>query len=351
MNSKSLVQKPEHSPHPAFTLIELLVVIAIIAILVALLLPAVQQAREAARRSACKNNLKQIGLAIHNYHDIHGTFPPGSVPQSGSGNARQRGASWLVRILPQLEQSAAYDQFTFHDTDWSMQHHLDRNWNIVQQLRVPTFNCPSSPLTQIKSDQATTALTQSQLNAPGTISLQLVNYVGIAGSYNRGSDLTSPPEPYRDHTYNSGRYTYNGVIVSINSINPRAIRLRDISDGTSQTLMIGEQSNYHRNRETGASSDYRACTHSGGPWTSGPAINSEWVSNLTSVRLPINSSESGTFGQRLPYAGNTIFNSPHAGGAQFAVGDGSVRLVSESVDFGILTRLCDRADGQVLGDW
>ncbi|MBR9800775.1 DUF1559 domain-containing protein, partial [bacterium] len=99
----------------AFTLIELLVVIAIIAILVALLLPAVQQAREAARRSSCKNNLKQLGLAIHNYHDTHGVFPPGYIDGDGITNGgtgqsggNDNGYSWQAMILPMIEQSALY---------------------------------------------------------------------------------------------------------------------------------------------------------------------------------------------------------------------------------------------------
>ncbi len=333
-----------------FTLIELLVVIAIIAILVALLLPAVQQAQEAARRTQCKNHLKQIGLALHNYLDVYSTLPPGSVPEIGTNDDRQRGASWLVRILPQLDQSAAYDKITFSGTDWSMQHAADRNWAILDRLRVSALNCPSSPLPATKS-QATTAATRSDVGGPTSITLQQVNYVGIAGAYYSGVDGTSFPTPQTIHSYGGGRYSYNGVIVSVNSTFPRAIRLRDLTDGTSQTLMVGEQSNYYTPAGGGASQDYRACGHAGGPWGSGPATGTQWVANLTSVRHPINSGVVGDLGQKLPYAGNTIFTSPHSGGAQFSVADGSVRFISENTDFLILNRLCDRADRQVVGEW
>ncbi|HWL09174.1 MAG TPA: DUF1559 domain-containing protein, partial [Planctomicrobium sp.] len=175
--------------------------------------------------------------------------------------------------------------------------------------------------------------------------------VGIAGSYFSGVDGTSFPTPQTTHSYGGGRYSYNGVIVSVNSTNPRPIRMRDLTDGTSQTLAIGEQSDFYRPSGGGTSQDYRACIHAGGPWGGGPATGTQWVSNLTSVRHPINSGVTGDLGQKLAYGGNTIFCSPHSGGAQFMVADGSVRIVSESIDFGILTRLCDRSDGQVIGEW
>ena len=108
-----------------FTLVELLVVIAIIGILVGLLLPAVQAAREAARRMQCSNNLKQMGLALHNYHDTFNRFPGNTATPQGS---QQLGASWLVKILPQLEQSAAFNQLVWIDTDFSDRTGVNRNW-------------------------------------------------------------------------------------------------------------------------------------------------------------------------------------------------------------------------------
>ena len=121
-----------------FTLIELLVVIAIIAILVALLLPAVQQAREAARRSSCKNNMKQLGLALHNYHDVHSCFPPGSFGNANSSRA----TNWRASILPFIEQGPAYDQINF-ETGSFWGHSGPFSGNVVlQTLRVETYVCP-----------------------------------------------------------------------------------------------------------------------------------------------------------------------------------------------------------------
>jgi len=218
-----------------FTLIELLVVIAIIAILIALLLPAVQEAREAARRTQCRNNLKQIGLAIHNYYETNGTFPPGVVPPDTKG---RRGASWLTRILGYLDENA---NVNYIDTDWTMQsNRINRNWKLMNTLRVETLNCPSSPMPATRK-QNTNAATQA-LGAPNSIEYQLVNYVGISGSYNRGRDLRCCPSPTRWTWY--ARSNYNGVIVSVDDRNKYPILMKDITDGSSNTFCVGEQSSY-----------------------------------------------------------------------------------------------------------
>ena len=140
-------------PRPGFTLVELLVVIAIIGILVALLLPAIQAAREAARRSQCVNNLKQLALAMHNYSDTHRCIPPGVLAQNPFP---YRNGSWLVRIMPHIEQTAAYGQFEFNQTDWTGQDAADRNAWIKAELRVSTFRCPSCtlPRTRVESPRA-----------------------------------------------------------------------------------------------------------------------------------------------------------------------------------------------------
>lgn len=326
-----------------FTLIELLVVIAIIAILVALLLPAVQQAREAARRSSCKNNLKQVGLALHNYHDLFTCFPPGGVAPDSDG---RRGASWLVRILPMMEQSAAYDQITFDDTDWTMQGtRLNRNWAVTNQLRVDSFNCPSSPLPSTRV-QTTNAETQA-LGAPDEIEYQLVNYVGIAGSYDRGSDMNCCPDPSAWTSYY--RSNYNGVLISVDDLSRGPAKMKDLGDGTSNTVMVGEQSDY-RVRLDDVKEDKRACNHDGGPWSAGAGGSAGWWLNMTVIRSAINAKNANN-GQEQPYFRHTLITSPHGGGAQFAFADGSVHFLSENVDFTILTRVSDKADGQPLGQF
>lgn len=157
----------------AFTLVELLVVIAIIGVMVGLLLPAVQAAREAARRMSCSNNMKQVGLALHNYHDTFTLFPHNA--HAFGNNNTGCGASWLVRLLPYLDQGAAYSQLDFVTaSDWTMQYQSSANAAVVAELRVPGLNCPSSPLPTTRS-QATIA--------NGTVVYQVPNYVAINGSY------------------------------------------------------------------------------------------------------------------------------------------------------------------------
>jgi len=312
-----------------FTLVELLVVITIIGILIALLLPAVQAAREAARRSQCINNLKQISLALHNYHDVNKCFPPGVVPPLN--NQRElRQAGWLVRILPYLEQGAAYGKMTFNGVDWTVQHGAQPNWSIIDQLRVGALNCPSSNMPLQR--------------AQGSHAIQLVNYAGIAGTYVGGADMTTAPTP--NNTMGYGRATFNGVIAFVGAENS-AVGMHSVTDGTSNTFCVGEQSSYYIN-SSGATYDYRACNHDGGAWSCGDGKSSDWWLNVTVVRYPINWNGTQTDAD-AGYKRHTVIRSAHPGGAQLALTDGSVRFVSETVDFTTFIRLCDRADMQPVG--
>lgn len=337
-----------HRSRTGFTLVELLVVITIIGILIALLLPAVQAAREAARRAQCTNNLKQIGLALHNYHDSYRTFPPSVLPyQPYAPNYRQ--ASWLTRILPYVEQNAAYSQITFVDTDWTMQsNRINRNWAVTHALRVNGFECPSASMPTTRN-QGTNSATQA-LGAPGTITYQLVNYVAIGGTYLRGSDMTTQPTP--NQAAYGGYSTYNGVLVSVDGLQPNPITIAAIKDGTSNTAFVGEQSSFQIN-STGAQADRRACNHDGGPWSNGAGTQGDWWLNVSIVRYPINYNGTGWVGTGFenPWYRHTVIRSDHPGGAQLAISDGSVRFVSETVDFTIFTRLCDRDDRQPLGQF
>ncbi len=329
---------PRPKSKRGFTLIELLVVIAIIAILVALLLPAVQQVREAARKSQCQNHLHNMAIAMHSYEGTFGCWPVGVVPEAP---ANYRGASWMVRLLPFVEQKPAFDQMTFDGTDWSNQNNIaNHNWQVLSELRVAMYNCPSSPLSPIRV-QNMTAATQA-LGAPATVPIQLVNYVGISGSYNRGSDLNCCPEPSAWTGYY--RSNYNGVIVSVDSLSPNPVRMASISDGTSNTVCVGEQGDKYQN------ADLRACNHDGGPWTAGQGGSSGWWLNVTVVRNPINYKGASQGGERAYYR-HTVLNSTHPGGAQMALSDGVVRFFSENLDYSVMTRLCDRADGQPTGSF
>ena len=328
-----------------FTLIELLVVIAIIAILIALLLPAVQQAREAARRTQCKNNLKQMGLALHNYHDVHGSFPigvNGSIPNGW-------GVSFWTLLLPYIDQAPLYNQMTFsgQSPGYTGQGTGNTHNGPLVANRVMTFLvCPSSPL-DVVSNTGGHNSTRSQ-------------YVGIAGAVN--DDLTVNPNGFTNSTatqqYNSdnccscptqGIHARGGVLLPIKNV-----KFRDIVDGTSNTLAISEQSDYATNA---AGADVRINNHHG--WMMGTEGLSQTTSrrrfNLTTIRYPPNAvKENG--GSALPGvcnndgANNGIF-SPHDGGVQALLADGSSRFISENLDMSTLKRLATRNDKQVIGEF
>ncbi len=342
-----MTQADTRRPRPGFTLVELLVVIAIIGILVALLLPAIQAAREAARRSQCVNNLKQLALAMHNYSDTHRCIPPGVLAQKPFP---YRNGSWLVRIMPHIEQTAAYGQFEFNQTDWTGQDAADRNAWIKAELRVSTFRCPSCtlPRTRAESPRADTrALTPT---VPATIDVQIPDYVGIAGTYYNQADMSSAPTPNAAASY-GGRSTFNGVLASVGgNVLRDALTFADIVDGLSNTACIAEESSPYINPSTGAVTDCRAGNWAGGAWSSGPGGDSDWWHNVTIVAYPIN--WNGPAANNCPgYQRHTIIRSEHAGGAQMALSDGAVRFVSDAIDPRTATRLCDRGDREPVGQY
>ncbi|HBJ36249.1 MAG TPA: prepilin-type cleavage/methylation domain-containing protein [Planctomycetaceae bacterium] len=320
----------------AFTLVELLVVIAIIGVMVGLLLPAVQAAREAARRMQCSNNLKQVSLALHNYHSAYNKLPYSSSPQSGAVGTRQRGASWLVRIFPYIEQNAAYDQLIFAG-DFTMQDGPipAQNFAVLNNLLVPGLECPSSPLPKTQSHAT---------NANGTVTLQMINYVGIAGSFWRGGSTNVVSTDPQAAIY--GTAVHNGMLVP-QAPNSRAASFASSTDGTSNTMVASEQSGFFFDA-AGNKIDRRSNGWRGGPWGNGAGAN-DWTQNVTTIRYPI-----GTFGgtgNSNPYDVNVALNSSHPGGLNATLADGSVRFLSESIDFAIMTALADRADGTVLPEF
>jgi len=277
-----------------FTLVELLVVIAIIGVLIALLLPAVQQAREAARRMQCNNHLKQLGLAFHNYHDTFGNFPPGWI-DNDQNNESEWG--WSVMILPFMEQRALYD--TLNPAEERLYTVLgsgtNNQLNALQQP-LETYRCPSDTAPDtIPYDESGTSRQFDSDTTPSNFDVPSSNYIANMGVCRRGRDSKNTGVAYG----NSG------------------LGFRDITDGSSNTLLLGE-----RAYKIGQTYTW-AATWIGTRNTDGSGTRGTFY-NTGIVLFPININNNN---------GRYSFSSNHPGGANFARCDGSVSFLSETIDF------------------
>ncbi|MDO5552218.1 MAG: DUF1559 domain-containing protein [Planctomycetia bacterium] len=328
----------------AFTLVELLVVIAIIGILIALLLPAVQAAREAARRMQCTNNMKQIGLAVHNYHDVVGVFPLGA---NINGGLRPGTCNWRFRILPYMEQAAIFDSIDWKKRMSTRTDSVATANDSNQQLfgfMVPGLSCPSAEEDGLTGIPSVTQVLAEY--APG----QRVDYIGISGAY---------PDPLARQTF-TGSYgkMSNHNIFLINE----AKNIAAILDGTSNTCIVGEQSAKVKNTVTGAR-DWLCSNYSGGWWAGFDFPANKSISSLlaagttgaysypigiTTVRYPINQTRTSAAtpaDANYCYSSNTVLNSNHAGGCHMLLGDASVRFFSETMPLLLLQKFCTMDDG------
>jgi len=322
-----------------FTLIELLVVIAIIAILVALLLPAVQQAREAARRSSCKNNLKQIGLALHNYHDTHRVFPPGFVREYGSANANDDSAddeseqgnwAWGAFILPFMEEASIADALQIGPTTCA-EAMADANKSPVLRQPIDSFLCPSDANSGV-SPHRFKDHTGGDHASP---SMALTNYLAVN---------------HQDNT----RRAQTGMFGMDSKV-----QMRDVVDGTSNSLMVGERTYRLRNgaegTDAGNSDNIQGVLNSNAGClycTRGTRENSSKgiCDVLGSAAAPINGPKSVSFGY-LHSVSARSFSSSHKGGAQFILADGSVRFLSENLSQQTYRDLVRIDDGRVIGEF
>lgn len=331
--------RPTRRNSRGFTLIELLVVIAIIAILVALLLPAVQQAREAARRTQCKNNLKQIALAVHNYHDTADMFPPGYIAAPPNQSTR----SLYTMILPYIEQANLYQQ-------------IDSS--------IPMFNGPTGyDAVRQAQNVALAATVIPAFLCPSSIGPTTDDYLYPAGAFGGGF-------PAANCTWKGGRTDYGGTsgirgtfanlaynnnagadregVFVAAGVGGGTSKMRDLTDGTSNTFLMGE-------RTGGVKIFYKSTAAVGLPAILGQTNGGSWSDALVFENWLQGSLYDGT-GNGGPCAmctnmrGNG-FHSFHTGGCQFAMCDGSVRFVSENISQAIFAALVTRKKGEIVGDF
>ncbi len=362
---------PACSARPGFTLVELLVVIAIIGVLVALLLPAVQAAREAARRTECQNNVKQIGLALQNFHDAYGILPPASDRIVTATPSVRWGPGWATHILPFVEQANLYstvDMTPGNDYFYSINF---QNWpgpaaprlpNIakLQDLVVKFFVCPSSPLPKKIEPEDEIGWGQH---------IQAGNYVGVMGAT---ADPLSPLDPSGNSrvcdcasSMAPNQFQHGGYIAGNGVFVPGLrTRLSHITDGTSNTIMIAEQSDWgERPPGIGTGSpvqrlDIRASERMG-IWASvgvstasytpiaGGGCSGNEGGTITTVRHQPGTKKRTSHQDGMgPYGWNSPIQSAHSGGAFTLRCDGSVQFLSYSIERPALNWLCIRDDGQ-----
>lgn len=344
----------------AFTLVELLVVIAIIGVLIALLLPAVQQAREAARRMQCSNNFKQMGIGLHNHHDTYGRFPPGgSIDQKPFGThatGQAYGASWLVYMLPYIEQNTMFDQMRIDGQSAWNGPNATHNCSVVDRAFIETYLCPSSPM----SKEARNAY-------DNTYKVLAPSYVGISGAVNGlipgyTESRTNTPDTGQAGCCSGGTISAGGVLFPNSKIN-----FSNISDGSTNTMVISENSDFLIASD-GSKIDFRSgSTHgfiiswnnSKHPPNLTNGSGDMRTFNMTTLRYPINqkrrpgtgwpaAGDCGNLGICSNSSSNHPLTSAHAGGVMVLMGDGSVRFLSETTSLDIAARMATRDDGQVV---
>ena len=333
----------------AFTLVELLVVIAIIGILVALLLPAVQASREASRRSSCQNNLKNLGVALQNYHDAHLVFPSnsqwwgpfkttitcGGVTTVIEVKEKDLQGSMLLKLMPYIEEADIYDQIDFDDEHGVIYQFEDPTKPELRSMYIGLLRCPSDPFPALSDDP--------QVNDKGqeVEPHATTNYASSIGAQKTFSVNNSCPEPVGDEFGTGDDVSEESICVhtaaKTSGIFARiewAASIPEILDGTSKTIAMGEMlpdCNYEFIRF--------------GWWNA----QSFFVGTPTPINYDscnkIFKPNCSTF---FNYNTNAGFKSKHPGGTNFVMADGSVHFISENIDYRNYQRLGDRRDGEVM---
>jgi prepilin-type N-terminal cleavage/methylation domain-containing protein/prepilin-type processing-associated H-X9-DG protein len=356
------------SRRTAFTLVELLVVIAIIGVLVALLLPAVQAAREAARRATCNNNLKQCGIALHNYHDVYNRLPHNHAIWINDWSRSEIRGSYIVRILPYIEQGGPlYERLDFR-SDNTVEYALMPDGEYVYSKVIPALLCPSddSPDRLRDNNRAycNYGMSMGAQAMPPLFACSLARYVGLGPSgADNGNWFGTGPEGHGNWSWGEPNRAISGIISrggtrwtagqgwagSPGETNhaPWAARFRDIADGTANVIAMGEF-----RPKCGDHIFANGWLHA----------NSIWLATTAPINFPTCPGEFGNDvdpwqGWANPLPGRECnhfrvwttsqgFKSRHPGGAQFVFCDGSVHFLSETMNYDMYQRLGDRRDGR-----
>jgi prepilin-type N-terminal cleavage/methylation domain-containing protein/prepilin-type processing-associated H-X9-DG protein len=326
MNASSIIASPRRGN--GFTLVELLVVIAIIGILVALLLPAIQAAREAARRAQCTNNLKQIGIGLQNYHSARGKLPGGSYYDPGGVFAAPLRLNWAGALFPYIEEQSLYDQINIKFPIGSPVN------KIAVETPIKAYICPSDPL-------STSPLLINRANAGDNNPTTSVGlwYVACSGPTHAdicyvGPDFVNAPNNFNCQGCNWGTASgglcagYKGpTFAGLFGRDPKGIKFKEVTDGLSKTFSVGETL----------------------PGTS--VYNGVYCQNnpVIPTQGPLNSmvDDNGVQAADGPGRPAQAFKSMHPGGAHMGMGDGSVQFVVETIDYRIWNALGTRAGDEV----
>jgi prepilin-type N-terminal cleavage/methylation domain-containing protein/prepilin-type processing-associated H-X9-DG protein len=337
-------------PKNAFTLVELLVVITIIGILIGLLLPAVQAAREAARQTQCANNLKQIGLGLHNYVSANGAFPSGCRSQREGENVWVWGFAWGVPILPFIEYNTLYDSldkvgdkcpggYDNVGLIYNFPGGNTYNGRLLAGLGLPFLRCPSSSVPQF--------VLEGSLVAGSPLGVSSSDYVGISGAI----DSRHPVAVNRDSP--AGPDSASGILSTAGVLIPHnCVGFAEITDGSSNTIAIGEQSDWCFD-VSGTPQYPRSDFNHGFTMGCVPAANNsdDRHFNTTTVRYRINYRDWYSPGVGTNWAANLPIISAHPGGAHVLMADGSVHFVNEGLDLQTLFDLCNRNDDHIVGPY